>query len=158
MLPLLFNENSAKLLFSKGRLIIFYGQGVLRHEKKSPDTEKKTGFTAFFIFPCDMNSFHFPIFLFIPPTLIDSQNTLTIFTRYAKILTQQPKKNYTVKIRCFIWDTFKTLYCNRKKHPYTQNKRRVVVALVSPISAHDSPWCYIGPIGSLTKYMHKNQR
>ena len=42
-------------------------------------------------------------------------------------------------------------YLKRNCACYTQNKRRVVIALVSPISAFDSPWCYIGPIGSITK-------
>ena len=40
---------------------------------------------------------------------------------------------------------------------YKQNKRRVVVALVSPIAAFDSPWMrwpYILPIGSLKNIYH----
>ncbi len=50
---------------NKGTLIIFYGQRVLRHDKKSPDTRKKTCFFSFiFIFPSDMNLFLLFFFIF----------------------------------------------------------------------------------------------
>ncbi len=43
----------------KGTLIIFYGQGVLRHDKKSPDTEKKQVFQFFFYFSLRHDYFSF---------------------------------------------------------------------------------------------------
>ena len=61
---------------------------------------------------------------------------------------------------CLSYLTDTQTYCkiikNSKVHKQadqncTQNKRRVVIALVSPISACNSPWCYIGPIGPLIK-------
>ncbi len=54
----------------KGTLIIFYGQGVLRHDKKSPDARKKQVFQFYFYFSLRPEYFFFSI-LFIYLSGID---------------------------------------------------------------------------------------
>ena len=76
-----------------------------------------------------------------------------------------PQVIWALHVKCWKWGVYLTFlppasifkvmlsvpYVLLSVHSYTQNKRRVVIALVSPISACDSQWCYILPIGSLIK-------
>ena len=77
-------------VISRGTLTIFYGQGVSRHDRKSPDMRKKHVFSFIFIFPSDMNIFFFFYFfhlgLFFSPTRTKSSFYFYFyFVRHVKI-------------------------------------------------------------------------